>query len=56
MWKALQPKPSNLRIWQIALLFAIFAVWHLLTTPGLLPPMVSRTTNRRRSSSVNLSK
>ena len=40
MWKALQPKPSNLRIWQIALLFAIFAVWHLLTTPGLLPPMV----------------
>ncbi len=40
MWKALQPKPSNLRIWQFVLLLAIFAVWHLLTTPGLLPPMV----------------
>ena len=40
MWKTLQPKPSNLRIWQVALLLAVFAVWHLLTSPGLLPPMV----------------
>ncbi len=40
MWKTLQPKPSNLRLWQVALLLAIFAVWHLLTSPGLLPPMV----------------
>ncbi|NDG42112.1 MAG: ABC transporter permease [Betaproteobacteria bacterium] len=40
MWKTLQPKPSNLRVWQLALLLAVFAVWHLLTSPGLLPPMV----------------
>ena len=40
MWKSLQPKPSNLRVWQVALLLAVFAVWHLLTSPGLLPPMV----------------
>ena len=40
MWKTLQPKPSNLRLWQVALLLAVFAVWHLLTSPGLLPPMV----------------
>jgi NitT/TauT family transport system permease protein len=40
MWKTLQPKPSNLRVWQVALLLAVFAVWHLLTSPGLLPPMV----------------
>ena len=40
MWRTLQPKPSNLRVWQVALLLAVFAVWHLLTSPGLLPPMV----------------
>ncbi|HWK83340.1 MAG TPA: ABC transporter permease [Caldimonas sp.] len=26
-----------LRLWQVALLVAVFVVWHLLTTPGLLP-------------------
>ncbi len=40
MWKAIQPNPRNLRLWQAGLLLAIFAIWHLLTTPGLLPPMV----------------
>ncbi len=40
MWAALKPNPRNLRIWQVGLLVAIFVVWHLLTTPGLLPPMV----------------
>ena len=40
MWDALKPNPRNLRFWQLGLLFGIFAVWHLLTTPGLLPPMV----------------
>jgi len=28
---------KHLRLWQLALLAAVFAVWHLLTTPGLLP-------------------
>jgi NitT/TauT family transport system permease protein len=40
MWKALQPNPRNLRFWQVGLLLAIFGVWHVLTTPGLVPPMV----------------
>ena len=26
-----------LRVWQVGLLAAVFVVWHLLTTPGLLP-------------------
>ena len=40
MWQTFKPNPRNLRIWQAGLLVGIFAVWHLLTTPGLLPPMV----------------
>lgn len=40
MWKALQPNPRNLRVWQVGLLVAVFAVWHVLTTPGMVPPMV----------------
>ena len=26
-----------LRVWQAGLLIVVFVVWHLLTTPGLLP-------------------
>src|SRR6186713_899695 len=26
-----------LRFWQVGLLVSVFVVWHLLTTPGLLP-------------------
>ncbi len=37
MWNALKPNPRNLRLWQLALLLLIFAVWHALTVPGLLP-------------------
>ncbi len=40
MWAALKPNPRNLRIWQVGLLTAIFGLWHVLTTPGLVPPMV----------------
>ena len=40
MWNALKPNPRNLRIWQVGLLVGIFAIWHVLTTPGLVPPMV----------------
>jgi NitT/TauT family transport system permease protein len=38
--RSLQPNPRNLRLWQVGLLFGIFAIWHVLTTPGLVPPMV----------------
>jgi NitT/TauT family transport system permease protein len=40
LWERLKPRPGNLRAWQLALLIALFAAWHLLTTPGLLPPLV----------------
>ena len=40
MWKRLKPTPLNLRVWQLGLLVAIFAVWHVATKPGLIPPIV----------------
>ena len=40
VWQALRPRPGNLRVWQLGMLAAIFAVWHVLTVPGLLPPMM----------------
>ena len=40
MWKTLRPNTRNLRVWQVGLLVAVFGLWHLLTTPGLVPPLV----------------
>ena len=40
MWKFIQPRPGNLRAWQLGLLLAVFGLWHLLTTPGLIPPFM----------------
>jgi NitT/TauT family transport system permease protein len=40
MWRFIKPTTKNLRIWQIGLLVAIFAVWHVVTKPGLIPPFV----------------
>ena len=40
MWKHLKPSHSNLRVWQIGLLVAIFVLWHVLTEPGLIPPFM----------------
>ncbi len=37
IWNWLRPRPGNLRVWQVGLLVAVFAFWHLMTTPGLLP-------------------
>ena len=37
MWKLIKPRQTNLRLWQLALLLAVFGFWHLMTTPGLLP-------------------
>ena len=37
MWKFIKPRPGNLRIWQLSLLVLIFAFWHVMTAPGLLP-------------------
>jgi NitT/TauT family transport system permease protein len=40
MWRLIRPHPGNLRIWQAGLLVAIFAFWHVMTTPGLVPPFM----------------
>jgi NitT/TauT family transport system permease protein len=39
MWNLLKPNARNLRWWQLGLLVATFAFWHLMTKPGLLPPI-----------------
>ena len=35
-------KPNNsraIRLWQVALLVGVFLLWHVMTKPGLLPPL-----------------
>jgi len=36
-WQVIKPRPGNLRLWQVALLLAIFVFWWAMTRPGLLP-------------------
>jgi NitT/TauT family transport system permease protein len=38
--QALKPSPRNLVVWQVGLLAGIFGLWHVFTTPGLLPNFV----------------
>jgi len=40
MWRWLQPRRGNLRVWQLGLLLALFAFWHVMTKPGLVPPFM----------------
>ena len=40
MWKFIKPRPGNLRAWQLGLLVAIFVLWHVLTAPGLIRPVL----------------
>ena len=40
MWHRLRPRPGNLRWWQAGVLVAVFGLWHLLATPGLVPPLL----------------
>jgi NitT/TauT family transport system permease protein len=40
MWKLIKPSHRNLRVWQLGVLVAVFALWHVLTTPGLIAPFV----------------
>ncbi len=37
MWSLIKPRAGTLRLWQAALLLAVFAFWYLMTTPGLVP-------------------
>ena len=40
MWNVVRPRTGTLRVWQIAVLAAVFGVWHVLTTPGLIAPLL----------------
>jgi NitT/TauT family transport system permease protein len=40
MWKLIQPRQGNLRVWQLGVLALLFGTWHALTTPGLIPPFL----------------
>jgi NitT/TauT family transport system permease protein len=40
VWEMVRTKASNLRVWQVAVLGAVFGLWHGLTTPGLIPPLL----------------
>ena len=37
MWRYIKPSRRTLRAWQLVVLVVIFAAWHLLTVPGLVP-------------------
>lgn len=39
LWAGLRPQQGNLRIWQVGMLLVFFAIWHVLTVPGILPPL-----------------
>jgi NitT/TauT family transport system permease protein len=40
IWHRVKPQTSNLRWWQAGVLIAVFALWHLMTKPGLVPPFL----------------
>jgi NitT/TauT family transport system permease protein len=40
MWNRLKPRAGNLRAWQIGVLVSVFGLWHVMTTPGLVPPFL----------------
>lgn len=40
MWKLIKPHGGNLWLWQSGLLLLLFVFWHVMTTPGLIPPMM----------------
>jgi len=40
MWKFIKPRTQTLWLWQLILLLALFVFWHVMTAPGLIPPML----------------
>jgi NitT/TauT family transport system permease protein len=46
MWKMIKPRDGNLWLWQVGLLLALFAFWHVMTVPGLIPPMMFERDNQ----------
>jgi len=46
IWHSIKPSRKTLRVWQLALLVAVFAAWHVLTKPGLVPHFVFSDDNQ----------
>jgi NitT/TauT family transport system permease protein len=40
MWNLIKPRAKNLWLWQLSLLLLLFVFWHVMTVPGLIPPMM----------------
>jgi len=40
MWQFLKPRPATLRVWQVGLLLTVIGFWHVMTAPGLVPPIM----------------
>jgi len=40
VWQTIRPGAKNLLLWQVLVLVLVFAVWHVLTKPGLIPPFL----------------
>jgi NitT/TauT family transport system permease protein len=40
MWILIRPRSGNLWLWQLGLLVLLFVFWHVMTVPGLIPPMM----------------
>jgi NitT/TauT family transport system permease protein len=44
--RRLKPSRRSLRGWQLALLALLFVLWHVMTTPGLVPPFLFSDDNQ----------
>ena len=40
MWELIKARGGNLCLWQLGLLVLLFVFWHVVTVPGLIPPMM----------------
>jgi NitT/TauT family transport system permease protein len=40
MWNLIKPRSANLWVWQLSILVGLFSFWHVMTAPGLIPPMM----------------
>ena len=45
IWNAIRPSARNLRVWQVGVLVVLFVVWHVMTKPGLVPPIFFSSEN-----------
>ena len=46
LWAKVRPQQGNLRLWQVGMLVVFFAIWHVLTVPGLMPPVYFDDANK----------